>query len=284
MSLEYSITYNTKNTYENLVHSAYWQFLIIPATNDNQELVEIKFENSLGTNNEFSINGYGFETIRISPKKEFNEIEFKAHFQLLKKDVNPFDFEITSTMEADYNKLNSLEFKVDHHQFLKDTHFTTLPQSNQAIFSFDATKSIFENLQDLNKFTHEHLYFKIDVTDVKTTLKDIITNKHGVCQDFSHLFCAIARANKIPARYVSGYLDQGNGYFGDSQMHAWTEAYIPTTGWVGFDPTNNLLVGNNHIKVCHGKDYQDCSPLKGVVYTEGQNRTQYSVAVNSQQQ
>ncbi|MBO0593077.1 transglutaminase family protein [Cellulophaga sp. E16_2] len=284
MSLAYSILYRTTNTYENLVHSAFWQFLIIPETNDNQEFIEIKFKNSLGTPNEVSINGYGFETIRVNPKKSFNEIEFTANFKLIKKDINPFDFQIFASIEQDYEQLNSLDFKIDFNRFLRTTHFTTLPKSKEAIFSFDVAKSIFENVQDLNSFTYEHLYFKVNVTNVETTLNNIIMNRHGVCQDFTHLFCAIARANKVPARYVSGYLHQGNGYFGDSQMHAWAEVYILNIGWVGFDPTNNLLVGTNHIKVCHGKDYQDCSPLKGIVYTQGQNRTHYSVQVSSQQQ
>ena len=67
-------------------------------------------------------------------------------------------------------------------------------------------------------------------------------------------------------------------------MHAWAEAYVPETGWVGFDPTNDLLVAENHIKVCHGKDYNDCAPLKGIVYGPGRNETKYSVTVQSAQQ
>ena len=67
-------------------------------------------------------------------------------------------------------------------------------------------------------------------------------------------------------------------------MHAWSETYIPNIGWVGFDPTNNLLANDNHIKVAHGKDYNDCSPLKGVIYSQGKNKTSHSVIVSSQQQ
>ncbi|WFO17006.1 transglutaminase family protein [Cellulophaga baltica 4] len=168
--------------------------------------------------------------------------------------------------------------------FLKNTPFTTLPDSSMGLYQLDDTLSLFDNLQALNTWTYQSIYFKVGVTDVNTTLDNIITKRYGVCQDFTHLFCAIARNNKIPTRYVSGYLHQGNGYFGDSQMHAWAEAYIPTIGWVGFDPTNNVLVASNHIKVCHGKDYQDCAPLKGIVYSQGQNETQYSVQVISRQQ
>ncbi|AIZ42559.1 transglutaminase-like domain-containing protein [Cellulophaga baltica] len=284
MPLEYSIRYNTTNTYENKVHSAYWQFLIIPETNESQDLITTDFNNSLAAMNEFSINGYGFSTIRVNPKKKFQEITFNAEFKVLKKDANPFEFEPSKNIKEDYLRLNSLNFKVDFDQFLKNTPFTTLPDSSMGLYQLDDTLSLFDNLQALNTWTYQSIYFKVGVTDVNTTLDNIITKRYGVCQDFTHLFCAIARNNKIPTRYVSGYLHQGNGYFGDSQMHAWAEAYIPTIGWVGFDPTNNVLVASNHIKVCHGKDYQDCAPLKGIVYSQGQNETQYSVQVISQQQ
>jgi transglutaminase-like putative cysteine protease len=67
-------------------------------------------------------------------------------------------------------------------------------------------------------------------------------------------------------------------------MHAWAEAYVPQIGWLGFDPTNNLIANANHIKVAHGRDYSDCSPLKGVLFTTGKNKTSHSVHVSSQQQ
>ena len=79
-------------------------------------------------------------------------------------------------------------------------------------------------------------------------------------------------------------MHQGNGYFGDSQMHAWVECCLPETGWIGFDPTNNLIAAENHIKVAHGKDYTDCPPLKGVVYSSGKNETEYTVQVSAQKQ
>lgn len=284
MSLEYTITYSTKNTYENIVHSAHWQFLIIPETNETQDFVTTNFSNSLAAINEFSINGYGFNTIRVNPRKAFQEITFTAEFKVVKKEINPFKFNLSDNLKLDYQELDSLNFKVDFEQYLKNTPFTTLPNGTNGLFQLDYSKSIFENLTNLNQWTYNYIYFKVDVTNVHTILEDIITKRHGVCQDFAHLFCAIARAYQIPARYVSGYLHQGNGYFGDSQMHAWVETYIPNVGWVGFDPTNNILVAADHIKVCHGKDYQDCAPLKGIVYSEGQNETQYSVQVISQQQ
>lgn len=284
MALEYAITYKAENSYENPVQEAHWQFLIIPEQNSTQELLEIKFHNSLNELNEYSINGYGFRTIRVRPRQQFKSVGFNASFKLIKKEVNPFDFLPKTDLKESYKKIGELDFKVEHEPFLRFTDLTSVPIKYESIFRFDNTKSIFENLQILNKWTFEHLFFKTGVTNVNTKLKEIIEKRHGVCQDFTHLFCAISRSNGVPARYVSGYLHQGNGYFGDSQMHAWAEAYVPEIGWIGFDPTNNLLANTNHIKVAHGKDYNDCSPLRGVVYTTGENTTSHSVKVDGHQQ
>ena len=284
MTFNYSIKYKSVNNYENIVSEAIWQFLVIPENNDNQELISINFNSSLTTKTENSINGYNFKTIRVNSKVPFKSIEFEAIFKLVKKEINPFNFIPSSDIAIEYNLINSLPFKVDYGSFLKSTSLTRLTSTYQNIYNFDKQKSIFNNLLDLNNWVYNRLKFKTGETDVNSILKTIIENGHGVCQDFSHLFCAIARKNGIPTRYVSGYLHQGEGYFGDSQMHAWVEAYIPEAGWIGFDPTNNTLENHNHIKVAHGKDYNDCPPIKGVVYSTGKNSTKQIVEVTHQEQ
>ena len=283
MSFEYTVTYKAENKYENSVDDAAWQFLIVPETNNSQELIGVAFENSLNAKFEYSTNGLGFQTIRVSPKQNFKHISFKGSFKLIKKSLNPFDQIPVFDIAGNYKEIDSLGFRVDFEPYLRKTSYTSLPKTSQDIFKFDTTASIFENLQQLNHWVYQYIQFKTGVTNVDTKLEEVLKNKVGVCQDFAHLFCALARTNGIPARYVSGYLHQGIGYFGDSQMHAWAECYIPEAGWIGFDPTNDLLVNDNHIKVAHGKDYNDCSPLKGVVYALGKNETMHSVEVQSQQ-
>ena len=284
MTEDYEITYRAENSYENWVRDAYWQFLIIPMENETQHEVEIEFSNSLHTITEYSVNGYGFKTIRVHPKKKFKEISFEGVFRFKKDHVDPYDFSLEIDNSLAYQKIGQLAFKIDFEQYLKFTSFTHIPKTKEALFSFDTAASIFENLQALNHWTYTHIQFKTGVTEVGTLLKDVVLNREGVCQDFTHLFCALARKNGIPARYTSGYLNQNTGLFGDSQMHAWAEAYIPFVGWKGFDPTNDILANTNHIKVCHGKDYNDCSPLKGVIYSQGKNETAHTVKVKSQQQ
>ncbi|MEO0570563.1 MAG: transglutaminase family protein [Bacteroidota bacterium] len=279
----YQIVYSARNSYEEIVKEAIWQFLILPMENESQHLVKWRFQNSLDTPYYISTSGLGFTTIRLHPKHIFSEIEFTLECELIKTELNPFDFSPNSNLLDDYKKLDSLSFKTDNEIYLRGTPLSSLPSAHTCIFSFDKSETVFKNLQDLNHWVYHHLYFKVGVTDVTTPLKDIIDKRQGVCQDFTHLFCAIAKENGIPSRYVSGYIHQGNNFFGDLQMHAWAEALVPGIGWIGFDPTNNILVSQNHVKVCHGKDYDDCSPLRGIVYTNGANETEYLVKVQSSQ-
>ncbi len=283
MTFDYTIKYKTENTYENPVSEAFWQYMVTPETNETQELLSTKYLTSINARTEESINGFGFLTARIHCKKPFSAIEFAAEFKLVKQQVNPFDFAPSENTQKDFNTLNTLPFRVDFDMFLKTTELTKVEDRHKSLFIFDQSKSIFDNLLEMQAWLFEYISFKTDVTDTETKLDTVIKNKQGVCQDITHLFCALARANKIPARYVSGYLHQGEGYFGDSQMHAWAEAYVPNIGWIGFDVTNNILANHNHIKVSHGKDYQDCTPLKGIVYGKGRNYTKYTVEVSHQQ-
>jgi len=284
MYQEYFITYSATNNYDTLVKEAYWQFLILPEDNDSQQLVSWEFSDSLSDGYQSSVNGYGFKAIKVHPQRKFRDISFNASFTVIKKEIDPFAFSLPLDNSADYAKLKELGFQVDFEPFLRKSHFTQLPEVYEDIYPFDPNKSVFKNLLALNHWISQNISFKTGATDVHTTPEEILRRKEGVCQDFTHLFCALAKRNGVPARYVSGYLHQGMGYFGDSQMHAWAEAYLPHVGWVGFDPTNDILAHTDHVKVCHGKDYSDCAPLKGVVYSSGDNETSYTVNVWSAQQ
>ncbi|MBX2924603.1 MAG: transglutaminase family protein [Chitinophagaceae bacterium] len=102
------------------------------------------------------------------------------------------------------------------------------------------------------------------ITSIETTVDEILEHQAGVCQDFAHLLLQLLRAAGIPARYVSGYIcPNKNGMRGEGATHAWVDAWIPGYGWAGIDPTNNIWVTNNHIKLSVGRHFKDCTPIKG---------------------
>lgn len=281
MPREFEIKYRAEITYEDWVHNAYWQFLIVPIENDSQHDVEVEFNNSLFAITEYSINGYGFKTLRVHPKKKFKEVTFEATIRFIKEDIDPLKFKSNFNIALEHEELHKLDFKINHERFLKATTYTNITATQDQLYNFDVSISIFKNLENLNHWIYNYVQSSRKDIDKGTLLNEVILNKKGDCKDFAHLFCALARTNGIPTRYVSGYLDRTNGFKGDSQLHAWVECYIPQIGWKGFDPTNNILADIIHIKICHGKDYNDCSPLKGIVNTQGKNKTTYSVRLHS---
>ncbi len=122
-------------------------------------------------------------------------------------------------------------------------------------------------------------------TKVGTSVAEAFEKRHGVCQDFAHVMIAGLRANGIPAAYVSGFLrtlpPPGKPRLqGADAMHAWVTVWLGReTGWVGFDPTNAVMAGSDHIVVAIGRDYSDVSPVAGVLTMTGSQKTRHSVDV-----
>jgi transglutaminase-like putative cysteine protease len=118
-------------------------------------------------------------------------------------------------------------------------------------------------------------------TRVDSPIDDALQARHGVCQDFAHIFIALARQLGVPCRYVSGYLLRGGSSdrSADEATHAWAEAFLPDIGWTGFDPTNNLVVGDRHIRVAIGRDYADVPPTRGIYKGVSAVKSELAVAV-----
>jgi transglutaminase-like putative cysteine protease len=103
------------------------------------------------------------------------------------------------------------------------------------------------------------------VTNVYSSVDEVLELRAGVCQDFAHLFIATARALGVPARYVSGYIYvPGETGVTEGASHAWAEAWVPGRGWLGYDATHPIRAGANHVRVAVGRDYRDAAPTRGV--------------------
>lgn len=276
---EFDIHYQSNNIYDEPVSEAIFEFCIVPCNDHSQTLTACSIANSLDESIFTYKNGLGFEINRVRTTKSFKKFKIALSARIDKKELELPDY--TSLSIAEEKKLiKSNDFFIENHLFMRKTPFTTISKSNLSkLLKFEGDKNIFNYLQELNKFIFAEIKYQKNTTDVKTTVDQVLKLKSGVCQDFTHLFIAIARCSGIPARYTSGYLNQGKKFVGAMFMHAWVEAFVPGAGWVGFDPTNNHLVDMNYIKVAHGIDYTDCSPIKGVLKTTGENKTTHQVKV-----
>ncbi|MBK9125863.1 MAG: transglutaminase family protein [Chloroflexi bacterium] len=122
-------------------------------------------------------------------------------------------------------------------------------------------------VRTLSTALYKAIAYDQNVTQVDSPIDDALEARRGVCQDYSHIMLTLLREAGIPSRYVSGYLFHRREDHDRSQAdasHAWVEVWLPSLGWVGFDPTNNLIVGERHVRVCVARDYFHASPARGV--------------------
>jgi len=136
-------------------------------------------------------------------------------------------------------------------------------------------------LSELNTAIYRLFAYVPNSTNVDSPIDHALETRQGVCQDFAHIMIALVRRLKVPCRYVSGYMfhraQQEKDRSLEGASHAWYEALVPRMGWVAFDPTNNLVGGDRHIRVAIGRDYADVPPTRGVY--KGESQSELSVAV-----
>ncbi|MCB1474862.1 MAG: transglutaminase family protein [Rhodobiaceae bacterium] len=144
----------------------------------------------------------------------------------------------------------------------------------------------FSAVSAVNSALNRYMEFDPEATTVETSPEDAFERRRGVCQDFTHIMIACLRGIGIPAGYVSGYLRTipppgAEKLEGADAMHAWVRAWCgQDMGWIDFDPTNNLIVGSDHIVVGWGRDYGDVAPVRGITRTAGDQQSTQSVDVN----
>ncbi|HUB29014.1 MAG TPA: transglutaminase family protein [Terracidiphilus sp.] len=138
-------------------------------------------------------------------------------------------------------------------------------------------------VHEINQRLFDYFEYVPRSTRVDSPIDEAIVSGKGVCQDFAHTLIALLRHVRIPARYVSGYLYRSREDHDRSTpdaTHAWVDVLMPHLGWVGFDPTNNLIAHHRHIRTAVGRDYADVPPTRGIF--RGQSNSELYVAVHVQ--
>lgn len=143
----------------------------------------------------------------------------------------------------------------------------------------------YDLLVALSDAIRARMVFDDKATDVDTLPHDAFAKGRGVCQDYAHIMIACLRVLGVPAAYVSGFLrtipPPGQERLpGSDAMHAWVRIWCgQVAGWQEYDPTNALIVGNDHILVGYGRDYADVAPIRGVSRTAGSQQGKHTVDV-----
>jgi len=176
---------------------------------------------------------------------------------------------------------------VDAKQFLFESELITKKSSaikEYALESFKYDRDIFEAANEFMGRIFHDFEFVSGFSDITTPIEEIFKEKKGVCQDFAQFAISALRSIGLPTKYMSGYIEtlppEGEEkLFGVDASHAWFALYIPGAGWAEFDPTNNMIPLEQHILLGSGRDYNDISPLKGVVVSSGSSQLSVMVDV-----
>lgn len=168
-------------------------------------------------------------------------------------------------------------FESPHIAFLRELSVYARP-------TFTPGRDILECVRELARRIHADYLFDPSATSVATPLREVISRRRGVCQDFAHLMIGCLRTLGLPARYVSGYIltkpPPGRARLVSADAsHAWVSAYCPPLGWVDIDPTNNCLVNDEHVTLAWGRDFSDVTPLRGVILGGDEQELKVGVTV-----
>jgi len=267
--MRFDIRYRTRFTYEPAVSESHNELRACPVTDEFQRLVTyrvgvapparpLSFTDYWGTR----VDAFG---VRL-PHRSL-EVVAEATVETSPRPV------VTYTAVID--DLNDVDFIARHHEFLQATRHTEWDDELLKL----ATDTVADTGPDvvlaafgIHDLVRASLRYEKGATDIGTPVAEVYRIGAGVCQDYAHLAVALCRSVGIPARYVSGYLfsaDDATAERTDKpvvhvQTHAWVEVAVPDAGWMSLDPTNGREVGELHVKVGHGRDYDDVSPFRGV--------------------
>ena len=187
---------------------------------------------------------------------------------------------------GDWNDLDAIVASGDYWEMLLPSQFACVSEPlRQLATELDVVRrgSPLSLITELNEAIYKIFAYVPHSTRVDSPIEDALRTRQGVCQDFAHIMIALVRRLKVPCRYVSGYMFHRDPDEHDRSLegasHAWTEALIPRLGWVAFDPTNNLVGADRHIRVAIGRDYADVPPTRGVYKGEAQSELSVAVTV-----
>jgi len=194
--------------------------------------------------------------------------------------------EVESLRQSTWEELDELVSHGDYWEMLLPSQYarpTEMLQRLRHELHLDRRGGPHAFLKEVNTSIYEAFEYAPNTTRVDSPIDDALQTRQGVCQDFAHVMIALVRQLRIPCRYVSGYLyheDSCNDRSPAGATHAWIEAYLGEAGWVEFDPTNNLLGCDRHIRVAVGRDYADVPPTRGVHRGEAESELSVRVTVS----
>jgi transglutaminase-like putative cysteine protease len=282
--LIYSVRHTTTFLYEPAVRESVMEVRMQPRSEAPQRCLSFRLDVSPAANitqyRDFSGNTVHHFDIAGS----HTEVKITAHSTV---EVQPAAAPRKSEA-GDWADLDALTAADDYWEMLLPSEFARSSAALEHVAAELGCKrrgSPLELLTELNEGIYRLFAYVPSSTKVDSPIDEALRTRQGVCQDFAHIMIALVRPLRVPCRYVSGYLfhrdaEEEKDRSLEGASHAWVEALVPRLGWVAFDPTNNLIGADRHIRVAIGRDYADVPPTRGVYKGEAHSKLSVAVTVS----
>ena len=290
----FDIIHTTRYKYENGASFCHNLATLKPRSFLGQSLLDYRLEISpVPTDISEREDFFGNTITRFSIQQYHEELEVTARSKVLRDyskqhSITEFNQAKKVLLKDAVKKIKGIQSEVlEAKQFTLDSPLISNISKEikaYAQVSLKPNRDIFEASYELTQRIFSDFDFDPSFSTIATPLNEVMEEKKGVCQDFAQIAIACLRSVGLASRYVSGYIEtlppEGKEKLvGTDASHAWFSVFIPSFGWVDFDPTNNQIPKNQHIVVAYGRDYLDVPPLKGVIYSTGENKMEVSVDI-----
>lgn len=272
--MDISLRYVTRFVYATPVWESHNALRACPLDGDGQRLLSFELETIPEADVFTYVDHWGTRVDTFTILQAHQELVVTASARV---ETSPRPAPETASMD----RLTDLDYRDMAWRFLQPTRHTNWSHelarvSKEAI---DGAGDVVSAVTAVAELIRKELEYRPGATSIGIDVGRVWEQRVGVCQDFAHLGIAMLRSVGIGARYVSGYFyaadpssPEGTG---DDEIvvatHAWLEAAIPDWGWWAVDPTNESIVDDRHVKIGHGRDYDDVTPLRGVYYGESEH-------------
>jgi transglutaminase-like putative cysteine protease len=247
------IVHSTHYRYSGPIAESVMEVRLRPMDGAGQRCLDFALELSSGVKPRAYVDGYGNHVHYFNLVKPHTRLSITSRSKVETGIAR--DADAGEELVHDFLRFRSPVNDIEGVRELAREHAIANPESPDAIESA---------LDGLTLAISRDFEYNRAVTNVYSAVDEVLELRAGVCQDFAHLFIAVARAMGVPARYVSGYIHFADEKGVTTASHAWGEAWVPGRGWIGYDATRPVRTSEHHVRLAVGRDYSDAAPTRGI--------------------
>ena len=280
LGMHFSIRHTTLIHYTAPVRESVMELRMQPRSEGPQALRNFQIATSPRTQLYAYTDHLGNAVYHFNVLREHDEMRLEVQAAV---EMAPFPVPPETLDGLEWQRYNPLNLHADHFDYLEPSKFA---REGEDLSLFIARNDLgapsgdpMSTLRRLNELIYYAFDYEVGITEVHSPIEHALREERGVCQDFAHIMIGALRSLRLPARYTSGYLRSNPGLVGAEASHAWVSAFVPGSGWLSFDPTNDVVPGDGHVTLAWGRDYGDVTPVKGVALGGGSHSVQVEVRV-----